>query len=153
MQTIEIFTDGACEPNPGPGAWAAIIKTAETYTEISAYCPDTTNNRMEMKAAIEAILRIEHRRQITVHSDSEILVLGMSQPDRIARRNKRARKGELPNADLWQQLDHLAAVHSITWDWVRGHNGHPENERCDEMASAALANRKKPIPAQFIKFE
>lgn len=131
---VEIFTDGSCHPNPGPGGWAAILRYGSVEREIFGHERDTTNNRMEMTAALMALSALKRPCQVKLYSDSEILVGCMARP---ARRMKRAAKGKLPNADLWAMLDEAAAPHQVEWIWVRGHAGHVENERCDQMAERA----------------
>lgn len=131
---VEIFTDGSCRPNPGPGGWAAILRYGGREMELSGGEADTTNNRMEMMAAIMALQALKRSCSVRIYSDSEIMVGGMNKP---ARRIKRAAIGKLPNADLWSQLDQVAAPHLVEWIWVRGHAGHRENERCDKLASKA----------------
>lgn len=144
MPMVEIFTDGACDPNPGRGAWAAILRHEATEREISGFEPDTTNNRMEMMAAIQALAMLNRPCSVVLHSDSQILINGMSRPSSLERRAKRVNLGKLPNADLWADLDRLSAGHVIEWVWVRGHNGHPENERCDRLAAKTLKTRGSP---------
>ena len=126
---IQIYTDGSCLGNPGPGGWAYIIvQEGKERREGSGHCSVTTNNRMEMIAAIEALKSLAAARSVVLHSDSQLLIKTMTLG---WKRNK--------NQDLWAELDQLAAVHRITWQWVRGHNGHPENEACDNLAQRAAS--------------
>lgn len=126
---IQIYTDGSCLGNPGPGGWAYIIvQEGEQRREGSGHCLATTNNRMEMMAAIEALKNLAPDQTVVLHSDSQLLIKTMTLG---WKRNK--------NQDLWAELDELAVVHRITWQWVRGHNGHPENEACDNLAQRAAA--------------
>lgn len=142
---LRLFTDGACLKNPGgPGGWGAVILTPNTPPrDLSGYLPTTTNNRAEMTAAIEGLRALPPASRVTVLSDSSILIRGMSTGR--AKRQKRGRAGGLPNGDLWQVLDALAASHVATWAWVRGHNGNPHNERADRLANDA-ARRGPPRP-------
>ena len=126
---IQIYTDGSCLGNPGPGGWAYIVvQEGKERREGSGHCSATTNNRMEMIAAIEALKSLEATQSVVLHSDSQLLIKTMTLG---WKRNK--------NQDLWAELDQLAAVHRITWQWVRGHNGHPENEACDNLAQQAAS--------------
>jgi len=128
LRAIHIYTDGSCLGNPGPGGWAYIIQSDEQRTEGFGHCAETTNNRMEMTAAIEALKLLPPSQSIVLHSDSQLLINTMT----LGWKRKK-------NQDLWAELDQLAALHRITWQWVRGHNGHPENEACDSLAQRAAA--------------
>ena len=125
-RVIQIFTDGSCLGNPGPGGWAYIIQDGEQRAQESGQSVDTTNNRMEMMAAIEALKALPASQSVILHSDSQLLIKTMT----LGWKRKK-------NQDLWAELDQLAARHRITWQWVRGHNGHPENEACDSLAQRA----------------
>lgn len=125
---VLIWTDGSCLGNPGPGGWAYIIQIGEERVEASGHVVETTNNRMEMTAAIEALKTLPHSRTVVLHSDSQLLIKTMT----LGWKRKK-------NHDLWTELDRLAAVHQISWEWVRGHNGHPENEACDRLAQDAAS--------------
>lgn len=142
---LRLFTDGACLKNPGgPGAWGAVILApGAPPRDLSGYLPATTNNRAEMIAAIEGLRAIPPGSLVNVLSDSRILVNGMSASR--AKRQKRGHAGTLPNADLWEILDGLAASHVAAWFWVKGHAGNPHNERADRLASDA-ARRGPPRP-------
>ena len=136
MKAIEIFTDGACSRNPGPGGWGAILRYGDKEKEISGFRNDTTNNQMEMTAVIEALKMVKEPCRITIHTDSQYLKNGITQWIKNWKRNgwKTAEKLPVKNRELWEVLDELSQKHDIKWEWVRGHAGHPENERCDELA-------------------
>ena len=141
---IEIFTDGACCPNPGPGAWAAIVRRPDKpLLELVGFHPDTTNNRMEMMGAIAALEELAEgqRLRAVVTTDSQYLVRGITSWVHTWRRNGWRTRGKKPviNQDLWVRLHQLTLLHQVRFEWVRGHNGHPENERCDRLASRHLA--------------
>ena len=142
-----MFTDGACSGNPGPGGWAAILKHPSTGKEkrLSGGQPDTTNNRMELTAAIEGFCAIDSSRRRRVHlvSDSEYVILGLTQwikgwQANNWRRGRKAGSPPVKNDDLWRTLHELAQKHDVTYEHVRGHAGHPENEECDRMAVAEI---------------
>lgn len=138
--SVEIYTDGGCEPNPGVGGWGAVLIASGHRKELSGGEPDTTNNRMELTAAIEALKALKRPSTVCVHTDSQYVRLGITQwmADWKAKGWKR-KTGAIKNLDLWQELDHLAQTHHIEWLWVKGHSGVDENERCDELATAAIA--------------
>jgi ribonuclease HI len=140
MPAISIYTDGACAGNPGPGGWAAILVAGERRHEISGYEPATTNNRMEMRAALEALEALESPSDVDLYTDSQYLMNGMKDWLPRWRKNgwRTADKKPVKNADLWQALETATARHSVRWHWVKGHAGHPENERCDELANEAI---------------
>lgn len=137
---VELFTDGACSGNPGPGGWGVILRMGSHERELSGSEKLTTNNRMEMMAAIQGLKTLEAPSQITVYTDSTYLKDGMQSwlVKWKASGWKTASKTPVKNQDLWQELDQLCAIHSVTWQWVRGHNGHPENERADILARNAI---------------
>lgn len=139
--SVVIYTDGACEPNPGFGGWAAILLYKDNRREISGGAPDTTNNRMEMTAAIKALEALKRRCAVTLYTDSEYLKLGITRWIASWRRTN-WKQGKVKNIELWKHLDELAARHDIQWCWVRGHAGDPLNERCDEMASQEVLKQK-----------
>jgi ribonuclease HI len=138
--TVDIFTDGACRGNPGPGGWGAILRYGETEKELSDGEAATTNNRMEMTAAIVALEALKRPCQVRLYTDSQYLRDGIMTWLRgwKARGWRTADKKPVKNIDLWQRLDAAAAPHQIEWIWVRGHAGHPENERADALARAAV---------------
>jgi len=141
LTVLDIFTDGACRGNPGPGAWAAIIRDAHGVEScLSGYCGETTNNRMEMMAAIEALSAVGQSSRVRLFTDSQYLQKGMqSWVAGWKRRGWKTSAGAaVKNQDLWIRLDELSQMHEISWHWVRGHSGHPENERVDQMAQSLL---------------
>ena len=135
---VEIFTDGACRGNPGPGGWAAILRYRDTEKELAGGEAHTTNNRMEMIAAIAALETLKRPCQVRLYTDSQYLRDGITQwlPVWKGRNWRTADKKPVKNVDLWQRLDTAAAPHQVEWIWVRGHAGHPENERADVLARA-----------------
>ncbi|MBI1383573.1 MAG: ribonuclease HI [Rhizobiales bacterium] len=141
LAEVTIFTDGACSGNPGPGGWGAILISGENRKELWGGTPDTTNNRMELTAAIEALRALKRPCRVALHTDSVYVRDGITRWIVNWKRNgwRNAQKKPVSNADLWQMLDEAAARHSIEWIWVKGHAGHPENERADELARRGLA--------------
>ena len=139
MKQLEIFTDGACKGNPGPGGWGAVIRYGKHEKEISGGEPDTTNNRMELAAAIQALKILIEPCHIKLHTDSKYVLDGITKWIHGWQRNgwKNASKQPVRNADLWRDLIDAVARHQVEWIWVKGHNGHPENERADRLASNA----------------
>lgn len=139
---VEIFADGACSGNPGPGGYAAILKYGEKVKEISGCALKTTNNRMEMMAVIEALRLVKRPCRIRVITDSNYVVKGMSEWIRqwISKNWLTSNKKPVQNRDLWEMLLTLSGPHEIQWKWIRGHAGHRENERCDRLAVAAIRN-------------
>lgn len=139
--SVEIFCDGACSGNPGPGGYGAILRCSGREKEISGWAADTTNNRMELTAVIEALRQLTRPCSITVTTDSQYVVKGMT--EWIAGWQRRgwrnSKKEPVLNRDLWEALLEASRQHSITWKWVRGHDGHAENERCDCLAREALS--------------
>jgi ribonuclease HI len=137
---IEIFTDGACRGNPGPGGWAALLRYKNHIKEIMGAEAETTNNRMELLAAIRGIQAVQKKIPILLYTDSEYLKKGMMEWLGEWKQNqwRTANKKEVKNKDLWQILDLLAQEHTIAWHWVRGHAGHVENERVDALARQAI---------------
>ena len=138
MDKVEIFTDGACKGNPGPGGWGAVLVAGEHEKELFGGELGTTNNRMELLAVIEALKALSRPCEVIVHTDSQYVQKGISEwiHGWKARGWKSAARAPVKNVDLWQQLDAAQARHKIEWRWVRGHSGHAGNERAD-----ALANR------------
>ncbi|MBW1805261.1 MAG: ribonuclease HI [Deltaproteobacteria bacterium] len=138
--TVEIFTDGACSGNPGPGGYGAILKFGQKVEEISGFEPDTTNNRMEMTAVIEALRKFKRPCNIIITTDSLYVIKGMTEwlPGWIRRNWLNSRKKPVLNRDLWELLIKLSIPHQIEWKWIKGHDGHEENERCDELATQAI---------------
>ena len=138
MKKLEIFTDGACKGNPGPGGWGALLRMGRHEKELSGAEADTTNNRMELTAVIKALGALTERCEVQLFSDSKYVIEGITKwADGWVKRGwKTAAKKPVLNDDLWRELIDLAAQHDITWHWVKAHNGHPENERVDQLASA-----------------
>lgn len=146
MDEVEIYTDGACSGNPGPGGWGAILRAKGTEKELSGSEKDTTNNRMEMMAVIAALEAITRPCSITITTDSQYVMKGMTEwlAGWKAKNWHTASKKPVKNADLWKRMEAAAVQHTLQWEWVRGHQGHPENERADQLAVAArelLANK------------
>jgi ribonuclease HI len=144
LPLVEIFTDGACRGNPGPGGWAALLRTGEKEREIGGGESHTTNNRMELKAAIEALTALKRPCRVEIHTDSNYVRDGITKWIHGWKRNgwRTADKKPVKNADLWQGLLEAAARHDVTWHWVKGHSGHPENDRVDALACAEADKRK-----------
>ncbi|HTG82995.1 MAG TPA: ribonuclease HI, partial [Geobacteraceae bacterium] len=141
---VEIFCDGACSGNPGMGGWGALLRYGEKEKELSGAVGETTNNRMELTAAIEALSSLKRSCEVILTTDSQYLMKGMT--EWIAGWQRKgwvnSKKEPVLNRDLWERLLALAKTHRIEWRWVRGHNGHPENERCDELARRAIEEFK-----------
>lgn len=135
-KTIEIYTDGACSGNPGPGGWGAILRCQGKEKELSGGNPSTTNNQMELQAAIEALRALKEPCHVDLYTDSQYLRQGITQWIFNWKKNgwKTADRKPVKNQELWVTLDGLVQTHSINWHWLKGHAGHPENERCDELA-------------------
>ena len=146
MKQLEIFTDGACKGNPGPGGWGAVIRYGKHEKEISGGDPDTTNNRMELSATIEALKILIEPCEVKLHTDSRYVIDGITKWIHGWQRNgwKNASKQPVSNVDLWHDLIEATARHQVEWIWVKGHNGHPENERADRLASDAAEAIAKP---------
>jgi len=143
---VEIFTDGACRGNPGPGGWAAILRYRGVEKELTGYDPDTTNNRMEKMAAIAGLEALKRPCRVRLYSDSQYLRDGITKWINGWKRRgwRTADKQPVKNVDLWQRLDAASARHVVAWEWVRGHAGHPENERADALARARIAGAAGP---------
>ena len=141
MTKVEIFTDGACKGNPGPGGWGAIVRSGPHEKELSGGEPVTTNNRMEMMAAIRALQALKRPCEVVLHTDSTYLKDGITKWIHGWQRNgwKTADRKPVKNAELWQELLEAVGSHRIEWRWVKGHAGHPENERADRLACDAAA--------------
>ena len=139
--TIEIFTDGACLGNPGPGGWGVLLRCRNEERELSGGEPDTTNNRMELMAAIQGLESLKRASTVTLTTDSTYVKDGITKWIHGWKKKgwKTAAKKLVKNVDLWQRLDAATADHTVDWRWVKGHSGHAENERVDELASAAAA--------------
>lgn len=139
-ELVEIFTDGACRGNPGPGGWGALLRYRGRERSLSGATAMTTNNRMEMTAAIEALRALTRRSHVHLTTDSQYVLNGITTwlPGWKRRGWKTADNKPVKNVELWQELDQLAAGHDIRWSWVRGHTGHVENEAVDRLANAAI---------------
>jgi ribonuclease HI len=140
-RSVEIFTDGACSGNPGPGGWGAVLRYGDVEKELSGSEAATTNNRMELMAAIAALEALNQACRVRLYTDSTYLRDGITKwlPNWKSRGWKTAAKEPVKNIDLWQRLEAAASRHLIEWRWVRGHAGHPENERADALARGAIA--------------
>ncbi len=140
MSRVEIFTDGACRGNPGPGGWGVVLRRGDHEKHLYGGDKQTTNNRMELTAAIRALEALNRSCCIDLTTDSEYVKKGITEWIAGWKRRgwKNAAKKPVKNADLWRQLDELAGQHDITWHWVRGHSGHQENELADELANRAI---------------
>ncbi|MDO6385548.1 MULTISPECIES: ribonuclease HI [Uliginosibacterium] len=145
MEHVEIFTDGACSGNPGPGGWGAILRAGTHEKELWGGEPATTNNRMEMLAVIRALAALKRPVTARVHTDSQYVQKGMTEWLQGWKKRgwKTAGKEPVKNEDLWRLLDAEAARHQLEWVWVRGHAGHTENERCDELARLGVEAVRK----------
>ena len=138
--SVDIFTDGACSGNPGPGGWGVILRWRDNQRELYGGAPDTTNNRMELMAAIQALETLKRPVRATLHTDSTYVKNGITQWIHNWKKKgwKTANRKPVKNVDLWQRLDAAVARHDVEWRWVRGHTGHPENERADELARQGI---------------
>jgi ribonuclease HI len=142
MEKVEIFTDGACKGNPGRGGWGALLLAGGHKRELFGGEPNTTNNRMELKAVIEALTALKRPCEVVVHTDSQYVQKGISEwiHGWKARGWKTAAKEPVKNVDLWQALDAAQAMHRIEWRWIKGHAGHDGNERADALANLGVAS-------------
>jgi ribonuclease HI len=139
-QVIEIYTDGACRGNPGPGGWGALLIAGKHQKTMHGGDPETTNNRMELTAAIEALNALKGHSNVILHTDSKYVMDGINEwmPNWKKRGWKTAAKKPVKNKDLWQALDEAAGRHEIDWRWVKGHDGNPGNEMADELANRGI---------------
>ncbi|MBL9131123.1 MAG: ribonuclease HI [Verrucomicrobiaceae bacterium] len=144
VKTVVIHSDGGCHGNPGPGGWAAVLRYGKHMRELRGGTPATTNNRMELQAAIEALNILKEPCEIDFHTDSEYVRNGITTWIAGWKRNRwiTSKKEPVKNAELWQQLDEAAARHRIRWHWVKGHAGDEFNERCDALVQQAIAEVK-----------
>ena len=143
---VSIYTDGACSGNPGPGGWGALLRFRNTEKELTGFKVSTTNNRMELTAAVMAFRALKEPCQVDIYTDSEYLKKGITEwihnwKKLGWRRGSPGKTRPLANADLWKDLDGAICEHKVNWHWVRGHAGHPENERVDKLASDAMKNK------------
>ena len=141
MKKVQLITDGACLGNPGPGGWAYILRYGPHQRERFGFSPHTTNNRMELTAAIEGLSVLKEPCEVEVVTDSEYLKNGITTWVHGWKRNG-WRKGTIKNQDLWQELDRLTGLHKTHWTWTRGHADHPDNNRCDELATMAAREQR-----------
>ncbi len=139
-EIVEIYTDGACRGNPGPGGWGVLMRFRGNERTLKGAQADTTNNRMELTAAIEALAALKRQSRVDLYTDSQYVKNGITTwlPAWKSRNWKTAAKKPVKNVDLWQRLEHLAARHDVHWSWVRGHAGHPQNEAADRLANDAI---------------
>lgn len=143
-KTVTIYTDGGCDPNPGVGGWGAVLLFDGERKELSGGEAHSTNNRMELTAAIEALAALKWSSRVILHTDSEYLKKGFTEWMPKWRKNGWRRKGGvLKNVDLWKRLEELVAEHEVRWEWVPGHAGVEENERCDELAAEAIQRLRR----------
>ena len=152
---ITIHTDGACDGNPGPGGWAALLRYGEHVREIAGGEPATTNNRMEIQAAISALGALKESCEVTLFTDSEYLRQGITEwsPRWRANNWRTIDRKPVKNEDLWRQLYEAASQHRVTWKWLKGHVGHTENEQCDRLARAEVVKtRRQYSPDQLTAF-
>lgn len=139
-EIVQIYTDGACRGNPGPGGWGALMLYRGKELKLKGAESDTTNNRMELTAAIEALEALKRQSRVELYTDSQYVKNGITDwlPTWKSRNWKTAAKKPVKNADLWQRLEQIAAEHDVQWSWVRGHAGHPQNEAADRLANVAI---------------
>lgn len=145
-EKVLIFTDGACSGNPGPGGWGALLRFRGKEKELSGYEPDTTNNRMELTAVIKALELLKFPCAVTLQTDSRYVVDGIEKGwAKSWRRNNWIKSDKKPalNPDLWERLLDLCGIHNVQFTWIKGHAGHKENERCDELARLAITSQER----------
>jgi ribonuclease HI len=143
-EKVQIFTDGACSGNPGPGGWGAILRYKGREKELSGYSPDTTNNRMELTAVIEALAALKFPCRVTLQTDSQYVVNGIEKGWAESWRSKnwvKSDKKPALNPDLWGRLLDLCETHNVEFVWIKGHAGHAENEKCDELARSVITQK------------
>jgi ribonuclease HI len=153
MKKVIVHSDGACHGNPGPGGWAAVLEYGQQKWELSGGVPATTNNRMELQAAIESFGALKEACEIDFYTDSEYVKNGISSWLQNWKRNgwKTKSKKAVKNEDLWRALDLQTSKHKVKWHWLKGHAGHAGNERCDQLATAEIAKIKKAFSAEQLK--
>lgn len=141
---VEIYTDGGCIPNPGKGAWTAILIYADKEKIISGYEEQTTNNRMELKAAVEGLKALKKKCKVIIYTDSEYLKKGMTEwLQNWLKNGWKSTKGKVKNIDLWEELTSLVKKHEVKWMWIKGHNKHPQNERCDKIVKKIIKEKMR----------
>jgi ribonuclease HI len=147
---VRIYADGACKGNPGRGGWGAIVRIGDVEQELFGGEPHTTNNRMELTAVMRALEALPGPSTVEVYTDSQYVQKGISEWMRNWKRNgwRTADKKPVKNAELWQELDRAASTHRVTWHWVKGHAGHPENERADRLANRGVSSRPARLSAR-----
>ena len=140
MNEVNIFTDGACRNNPGPGGWGVILKSQSATKELYGGELQTTNNQMELLAAIKALQSLKRPCRVNLYTDSNYVKQGITEWIIKWKKNgfRNAKKKPVLNSDLWKQLDQLASIHQVNWYWIKGHSGHPENERADTLANKGV---------------
>ncbi len=143
-ERVQLFTDGACKGNPGPGGWGAILRFSRHEKELFGGEPETTNNRMELMAVIQGLCALKRRCSVDITTDSQYVKNGITQWIHNWKRNgwKTAAKKPVKNEDLWRRLDDAVAAHDVRWHWVKGHSGHAENERADRLANKGIAAQR-----------
>jgi|TARA_B100001123_G_scaffold426407_1_gene540512 ribonuclease HI len=144
---VEIYTDGACRGNPGPGGWAALLRTGKNELMVNGAEPDSTNNRMELRAAIEGLATLKRSSVVSITTDSQYVKQGVLSWVEKWKLNgwQTASRKDVKNKDLWQELDELNNMHEVSWYWVKGHSGHAENERVDQAANLAIDSMLEEI--------
>lgn len=143
MSRVELYTDGACSGNPGPGGWGALLLWGDHRRELSGGAPSTTNNRMELQAVIEGVRVLKRSVPLTIYTDSTYVMKGITEWIAGWKRNgwKTAAKKPVKNEDLWRELDRVLEGHDVRWQWVKGHAGNPGNERADELARSGIPRK------------
>jgi len=150
---VTIHTDGACDGNPGPGGWAALLQYGAHLRELAGGEPATTNNRMELQAAISALSALKESCEVTLLTDSEYLRQGITEwlPRWRANNWRTIERKPVKNDDLWRQLHEAASKHRVKWEWIRGHDGHADNERCDQLARAEVTRIRRSYSSEQLK--
>jgi ribonuclease HI len=153
VKKVTIHSDGGCDGNPGPGGWAAVLRYGDHRKELSGGCPATTNNRMEMQAAIEALQSLKQPCEVEFFTDSKYLQNGISTwiTKWKARGWRTVGKAPVKNEDLWRALDQAVTRHRIHWRWLKGHAGHEDNERCDQLSTAAIAKIRQQFSREQLQ--
>ncbi len=144
LPLVKIYTDGGCVPNPGKGAWAVILLYEDKEKILNGFEENTTNNRMELKAAIEGLKALKKKCKVIIYTDSEYLKKGMTEwLDSWIENEWKTANGTVKNIDLWNELAELVKKHKVTWKWIKGHNQHPQNERCDKIVRDIIKKKRK----------